>query len=34
MIGTNIILNIEIWEFVDNVFGGLRFVQGLAQSSK
>ena len=34
IIGTNIILNMEIWEFVDNVFGGRRFVQGLAQSSK
>ena len=34
IIGTNIILNMEIWEFVDNVFVGRRFVQGLAQSSK
>ena len=35
IIGTSIInLNMEIWEFADNVFGGRRFVQGLAQSSK
>ena len=34
IIGTTIISNMEIWEFVDNVFGGRRFVQGMAQSSK